>query len=303
MRPHQRFAHEISLLGLVLLNLGLVGCGLPTAAAGVPPPSHPQPACAPNELQPAPTIQPGRWEVTFCNGDLPLHGWLYKPQGNGPFKTVLYNHGSEKDPRTYLDAFSRVFLARGYAFMAPFRRGHADSPGPYIEDQLRAADRSAAPTLLVSLQEEQLGDQLAGYAVLQNVAFVDHQRVVVTGVSYGGIQTILGAEANPGYRAAVDCAGAAQTWKFSPPLQQRLTSAVANIAIPTFLLQAANDYDTAPSTTLAAEFERLGKPYRVQIYPSFGTGAIGAEGHSFCGTRGASQWSPDVFDFIRAALT
>jgi carboxymethylenebutenolidase len=291
----------ILLAGLFLANLGLVGCALATRAPTQPvATANP---CTGNALQPPPTSSAGRWEVTFCNGDLVLHGWLYKPEGDGPFPTVLYNHGSEKDPRGYLDDLAHVYLTQGFAFMAPFRRGHANSAGPYIEDQMQAAARSAQPALLVRLHEEQVGDQLAGFALLQqNVAFVDRQRIVVTGASYGGIQTILGAEANPGYRAAVDCAGAAQTWQFSAPLRDRMTSAIATIAIPVFLFQAVNDYDTSPSRTLAAEFQRLGKPYRMMIYPPFGKGTVGAEGHSFCGPGGAFRWGPDVFDFLRPAL-
>lgn len=32
--------------------------------------------------------------VSFPSGDKMLHGLLYKPAGSGPFRTVLYNHGS-----------------------------------------------------------------------------------------------------------------------------------------------------------------------------------------------------------------
>jgi hypothetical protein len=32
--------------------------------------------------------------VTFPSGEITLHGVLYKPEGTGPFPTLIYNHGS-----------------------------------------------------------------------------------------------------------------------------------------------------------------------------------------------------------------
>ena len=88
------------------------------------------------------------------------------------------------------------------------RRGHSDSEGEYIVDavQHEAAARGfpAAQQLAARLlQTSQLDDQLAGLAVVKRQPFVDANHPVVAGCSYGGIQTLLGAERNVGYRAAV----------------------------------------------------------------------------------------------------
>jgi hypothetical protein len=37
-------------------------------------------------------------EVVFPGGGRELHGFLWKPEGDGPFPAVLWNHGSEKLP-------------------------------------------------------------------------------------------------------------------------------------------------------------------------------------------------------------
>ena len=37
-------------------------------------------------------------QVTFKSGQLTLAGVVYKPDGPGPFPTVIWNHGSEKTP-------------------------------------------------------------------------------------------------------------------------------------------------------------------------------------------------------------
>ena len=66
--------------------------------------------------------------------------------------------------------------------------------------------------MLVKLHEAQLQDQLAALAYLKSLAFVDQRRLAVMGFSFGGIQTMLAVEQGPGYRVAVNCSGAAQTW-------------------------------------------------------------------------------------------
>lgn len=58
---------------------------------------------------------------------------LYKPDGPGPFPLVVVNHGQGRNPRTQprdrpiVLAFQMV--ARGYAVVAPMRRGFAGTPG------------------------------------------------------------------------------------------------------------------------------------------------------------------------------
>ena len=59
------------------------------------------------------------------------------------------------------------------------------------------------------LETEQLDDQLAGLAYVKQLAFVDPSRLAVAGCSYGGIQTLLGAEKNVGYKAAISISPAA----------------------------------------------------------------------------------------------
>ena len=74
--------------------------------------------------------------VTFNNGDLVLHGLLYRPAGSGPFPAVLFNHGSAPGMLNTqaFDAIGPVITARGWAFFAPYRRGQGLSrdAGPYM---------------------------------------------------------------------------------------------------------------------------------------------------------------------------
>ena len=139
--------------------------------------------------------------VTYKSGDLLLVGFLYRPSGTGPFPTVIWNHGSEKNPGggPQFDAVATIFVPAGYAVFAPTRRGHGASEGIYIVDTLDAlrqkGEMDAANRLMVRLLEsEQLDDQIAGLSHAKKLPFVDASRMVVAGCSFGGIQTLLAVD-------------------------------------------------------------------------------------------------------------
>jgi dipeptidyl aminopeptidase/acylaminoacyl peptidase len=167
--------------------------------------------------QAAPTeVHVARQRVALSSGDLTLSGILYKPQGRGPFPALIWNHGSEKAPGAgpEFDSLASIFVPAGYVVFAPIRRGHGYSKGRYIGDVIDQTEATkgleAAHRLVVHLLEtEQLDDQLAGLAYVRQLAFVDPSRLAVAGCSYGGIQTLLGAEKNVGYKAAISISPAA----------------------------------------------------------------------------------------------
>jgi len=162
--------------------------------------------------------------IAFKSGDLELKGFVWKPDGPGPFPAILWNHGSEKLPGT-VDTVAPYFVSRGYVFFVPHRRGQGRSPGAYIMDQLNAASRAQRSRMVVTLNEVHLQDQLAALEYIKSLPYVDQKRLAVMGASFGGIQTILAAERGAGYRVAVDCSGAAQSWKGSADLRAQLTVA------------------------------------------------------------------------------
>src|SRR5271169_6468096 len=103
---------------------------------------------------------------------------------------------------------------------------------------------------------------------------------------------MLAVERRSGYRVAVDCSGAAQTWRGSPDLRARLTAAASKATIPVFFLQVENDYDITPNRVLSEEVRKAGKSVETKTYPAFGFSA--QEGHSFC-WRGTNIWGPVKF--------
>src|SRR5262245_6638923 len=235
--------------------------------------------------------------VTFPSGNLELRGFLFKPDGNGPFPAVLYNHGSEKHPGTKSE-IGDFFAGRGYVVFVPHRRGQGRSPGNYIMDELATADRGMRGQRLVELHERQLEDVVAALNYLKGVAYVDARNISVAGCSFGGSQTVLAAEKELGLRAAVPFAPAAQTWAGSLEIRGRLLSAAGKATVPVFLIQAENDYDLAPSRELAKALEQSGRKYKSTIYPAYGS--TPADGHGgFC-FRGVNVWCADVLSFLEA---
>ena len=245
--------------------------------------------------------------VTFKSGALTLVGFLFTPGGPGPFPAVVWNHGSERNPGTsrQFDAVADMFVPKGYIVFAPMRRGHGDSEGQYLVDQVEAARQTqgldAARRLVVHLLEtEQLDDQLAGLAYLKTRDEVDTHRLAVAGCSYGGIQTLLAAERGAGFRAAIPISPAALSWAGNPILQDRLVRAVSGINIPVLLLQPPKDASLEPSRVLGAEFKRFGKDYTGKIYPA--TGPDDEQTHCFGGAKGMHVWADDATAFLARTL-
>lgn len=236
-----------------------------------------------------------------------LAGFLYKPEGTGPWPALLWNHGSEHHPdkSRQFDTVASVFVPAGYVVFAPERRGHGESEGGYIVDQMmltaRMRGRDAANRLVIHLLEtEQLRDQLAGLAFLQQQPYVDHDRIVVAGCSFGGIQALLGAESRAGYKAAVAISPGGLTWKRNPYLKSRLIQAVRRMVIPVLIIQPAHDASLAPSRVLGREAQSAGTPVTTKVYPE--AGPPDEQEHCFGGAGGMHVWAEDAKAFFQAHL-
>lgn len=237
--------------------------------------------------------------VSFQSGDRELRGFIFKPEGAGPFPAVLYNHGSERLPGSKPE-IGNFFASRGYVTFVPHRRGQGRSPGPYIMDALGHASGAMRGQMLVSLHDQQQEDVAAALEFLRKIPYVDAANIAVAGCSFGGIQTLLAAEKSLGLRAAIAFAPAAMTWYGSTEIQSRLIEAARRATIPVFLIQAENDYDLSPTRVLSREMEQAGRAYRVKIYPPYGE--TRQDGHGgFCG-RGVNVWGDDVLAFIASNL-
>jgi carboxymethylenebutenolidase len=241
--------------------------------------------------------------VSFKSGGLVLHGLIYKPAGAGPFPAILYNHGSAPGMtnNAAFDELGPMFVIHGWLFFAPYRRGQglSSDAGPYIENEIARArvlggEAAAADTMVRLLNTDHLQDQMAAFAWLKSRADIKPGQIAVMGNSFGGIETVLGAE-KVGYCAAVDASGAAESWDEAPGLRDLMVRAVQHSQAPILFFQAKNDFDIAPSTTLYAAMQAAGKPAEIHIYPPYGN--TENEGHSFA-YRGSDVWKDDVLSFL-----
>jgi len=249
--------------------------------------------------------------VVVPSGKLHLKAFFWKPNRPGPFPVVLFNHGSGDADADHTAGFpiteaaeklAPLFLKHGYAFLYLFRRGQGLSADQsrFMQDTLQQEEAAKGKEARQHLQfmlatTDHLDDVLAGLSFLKTAPAIDAKRIAIIGHSFGGQVTLLAAERDNTVRAVVTFAAAAGSWERSPELRKRLLTAVDKSAAPIMLVQAANDYSTAPSKDLAEELERLHKSYILKIYPP--VGRTPDDGHNFL-YLGIPQWEHDVFGFL-----
>jgi dienelactone hydrolase len=243
--------------------------------------------------------------VKYKSGQDELPGYLYRPKQEGRLPAVIWNHGSEKEPKAQ-PSLGRFYTEHGYVFFVPIRHGHGSAPGEYIVDR-QATVREKETDLKVSQQKQVAlhdvynADVVAAVAWLKEQPFVDPERIIVTGVSYGGIQTMITAEKGLGVKGFVAFAPGAMSYA-NLALRERLQEAAKNAKAPVLLLQAQNDYSTGPSELLAPILTAKGAPSKSTIYPAFGT--TNQEGHGAFATwsLGTAQWGGEVLAFLDSVL-
>jgi len=257
---------------------------------------------------PRPAPPPTAQHVTFLATDgAVLHGFIYIPEGTGPFPAVLWNHGSEKFPG-WQPALGAFYRSNGFAFFMPHRRGHGDSgdAGPYIMDRqpsnlLILANAAEAGRTIVALHEEASRDVEAALTWLKARPDVDPGRIVMSGVSFGGVQALLAAERGLGVRAFAAFGPAAVSWRWVTGLDHRLETAVEHAQAPLLIVQAQNDYDLGPSLVLGPLLERSGKG-RAVVFPPFGKTEQDGHAAFASSAEGTAIWGPTVLAFFHTAL-
>jgi dienelactone hydrolase len=240
--------------------------------------------------------------VTFPSQGQTLYGWIYKPAGDGPFPVVIWNHGSEQNPKAHPE-LGMFYTKHGFVLFLPVRDGHLPSPGAYIVDEGNAipkTDMDAWRAKMVELHEKHNQAVVDAIAWVEQQPYVDAKRIVMTGCSYGGIQTLLTAEKDAGVRAFIPFAPGAMSWA-NTKLQEREQQAVRNATAPLFLIQAKNDYSTGPSEVLGPLVKARGGINRAKLYPAFGTTPAEGHGGFACSEAGIAIWGPDVVEFLKAA--
>ena len=149
--------------------------------------------------------------------------------------------------------------------------------------------KCASQDCVIQLHELYNKDVVAAVDWLKAQAFVDKQKIVMSGVSFGGIQTLLTAESDLGIRAFVAFAPAAMSWKSFPDLRARLLRAEEKAQRPIFLIQAEGDYNTGPYEMLGTYLLKKGGMNKAKLYARFGS--TNQEAHrAFCDKNRGRQY-------------
>src|SRR5882672_5841246 len=241
---------------------------------------------------------PRHQDIFYASGNLRIQAYLYKPDGDGPFAAVIYNHGTrdgrERTPFPFLH-IGRMLTRAGYVVLVPERRGYGKSDGEIWWKEV-GSDQSR----LISRLQAETDDVLAGIDYLRGLSYVDTKRLAVMGWSFGGVVSMLAAARSTAFLAAVDQAGGALTWDGNRYMRRALTAAAEKSTTPTLFMVARNDRTTASVTTLADVFKKRDVPHKLVIYEPFtpSQGGRAAPGHALFSSQGVGLWENDVVEFL-----
>lgn len=165
---------------------------------------------------------------------------------------LVINHGRPASPadfekmgRVRYPAIARYLVSRGFTVLIPTRVGYGDSGGPDLENSGKCDARNFAPAFRAAAEQT-----LAVLAYASQLPYVDSQRGLLVGQSFGGATTIaLSTLAVPGLRGAVNFAGGAggnpTTHPGQPCSAQRLAALYQDYGhqarVPTLWLYSEND--------------------------------------------------------------
>jgi dienelactone hydrolase len=137
------------------------------------------------------------------NGKAMLETTVFQPNGPGPYPLLIINHGKDAGPPSQQQRDRFIFMAtafvrRGYAVMVPMRQGFANSTGRYRDYGCNMTANGYA----------QADDVRAAVDFARAQDWIDPERIVVAGQSYGGMATLaLGTRDLPGVRGLINFAG------------------------------------------------------------------------------------------------
>jgi dienelactone hydrolase len=205
------------------------------------------------------------------SGQAMMETTVFQPNGSGPFPLLIINHGKDAMPpnqqaRDRFIFMANAFVRRGYAVMVPMRQGFANSTGHYRDYGCDMTSNGYA-------QATDILDAVI-YARQQN--WIDGERIVIAGQSYGGMATVaLGAQAVPGVRGLINFAGGlrddANRCDWRAQLVHAFGEYGANNKIPTLWMYGANDSLFGPelATRMHDAFEQAGGRGRLVTLPAF----------------------------------
>lgn len=236
-------------------------------------------------------------QVPAGDGSVTLETTVFRPNGPGPFPLIVINHGKDPrhpslQPRDRFYYMASVFVKRGYAVMVPMRQGFSMSGGRYRDHGCDMAANGYT-------QAEDIRSTI-DYARQQS--WIDAERIVVAGQSYGGLATIaLGTESLPGVRGLINFAGGLRDDSGRCAWRSQLVSAFAEYGskatLPSLWMYGQNDSLFGPELAgrMHASYVQAGGQARLVELPPFKRDA-----HGMLASRdGEKVWLQDMERFLQ----
>lgn len=240
--------------------------------------------------------------TSFLGGkkELKLEATLYKPEGHGPFPLLIMNHGSTgpgkipaKQTLRY-ESFGKLFTQWGFVVLAPMRRGRGQSEGDY-EEPYWCSDAEVDRGIKNAIR-----DLDAVFAHVKAIPYVDSSRILLSGVSRGGILSVIYAAERPdSAKAVINFVGgwmgeSCTKYMYDPNLSYFKRSG-GKTTTPMLFLYADNDnyYSKEAIKSYARAFEKAGGKVTFRLYES-----VGGDGHYL--SRFPDFWLKDVENFLKS---
>lgn len=232
--------------------------------------------------------------IFYPSGSLKIEGYLYRPEGPGPFPAVIYSHGSRQGherKEVPVEFVGDMLKARGYVVLVAERRGYGKSEGETPEAEAEEQGKN-----IVARMQEEAGDVLAGYEYLGTLPYVDKKSVGLMGWSLGGIATVFALSRNHELRAGVEQASGSLSWKKSPELRAALADAAGKITAPLLSMDATNDATNESVKAIDDAAAKSHTVHKLVIYPPFTPSHPSSTppGHLIFSAEGMPNWKDEV---------
>lgn len=126
--------------------------------------------------------------VAFTSSGLRCAAWLYRPEGEGPFPSVILAHGFAGTREIRLDDYARRFAEAGLLCLVFDYRHFGDSEGE--------------PRQLLDIRR-QLADWRAAVDYIRSLPDADGKRTALWGTSFGGGHVLTLAAEDPSIAAVI----------------------------------------------------------------------------------------------------
>jgi dienelactone hydrolase len=124
---------------------------------------------------------------------------IFRPQGEGPFPLVVFNHGRAvtskraTQGRNRPETLARYLVGKGFVVIAPTRVGYAETYGDFDPEYNGGCSSPRIEPMSIAASDQ----VLATVEFATKLPYVDTTRWIVAGISVGGLTSVTTVGRNP----------------------------------------------------------------------------------------------------------